>query len=52
MSKMPNVTWPQGMFVETLKEWQKLWFYIIEPRGATWAAAPKFKSGALMRLTS
>ena len=52
VSKMPNVTWPKGTFVETVKEWQKLWFYITEPRDATWATAPAFKSGAPMRLTS
>ena len=52
VSKMPNVTWPKGTFVETVKEWQKLWFYITEPHDTTWAAAPEFKSGAPMRLTS
>ena len=52
VSKMPNITWPTGTFVETVKEWQKQWFYITEPRGATWAAAPEFKAGAPMRLTS
>ena len=52
VSKLPNVTLPKGTFVETVKEWQKLWFYIIEPRDATWAAASEFKSGAPMRLTS
>ena len=52
VSKLPNVTWPKGTFVETVKECQKLWFYITEPRDATWAAAPGFKSGAPMRLTS
>jgi hypothetical protein len=52
VSKMPNVTWPKGNFVETVKGWQQLWFYITEPRDATWAAAPEFKSGAPMRLTS
>ena len=49
---MPNAIWPKGTFVETVKEWQKLWFYITEPRGATWAAAAEFNSGAPMRLTS
>ena len=52
VSKLPNVTWPKGTFVETIKEWQKLWFYITEPRDTTWATAPEFKSGAPMRLTS
>ena len=52
VSKLPNVTWPKGTFVEIVKEWQKPSFYITEPRGATWAAAPEFKSGAPMQLTS
>ena len=38
VSKLTNVSWPKGTFVETVKEWQKLWFYITEPRDATWAA--------------
>ena len=52
VSKMPNVSLPKGTFVEAVKEWQKLWFYITEPRDATWSAASEFKSGAPMRLTS
>ena len=52
VSKMPNVTWPKGTFVETVKGWQQQWFYVTEPRDATWAAAPEFQFGALMRLTS
>ena len=52
VSKMPNVTWPEGSFVETIKGWQQLWFYITEPRDATWVATPEFKSGVAMRLTS
>ena len=46
VGKMPNVTWPEGSFVETVKGWQKKWFYVIELCGA-----PKFQSGAPMRLT-
>ena len=46
VSKMPNVTWPEGSFVETVKGWQKSWFYIIELRGTTWVVAPEFRSGA------
>ena len=42
VSKMPNVTWPKGTSVETVKEWRKLWFYITEPRDATWVVAPEF----------
>ena len=32
--KMPNVTRPEGSFVETVKGWQSGWFYITEPRDA------------------
>src|SRR3990170_629029 len=52
VGKRPNVTWPEGSFVETVKGWQSGWFYITEPRDTNWAAAPQFRSGVLMRLTS
>ena len=38
--------------MDTVKEWQKQWFYITEPRGTTWAAAAEFRSGAPTGLTS
>ena len=52
VSKLASVSWPKGTFVETVKEWQKQWFYITEPRGANWAAAAEFHSDTPMRLTS
>ena len=52
MGKMPNVTWPDGSFAETVKGWQSGWFHITEPRGTNWAAAPEFRSGAPLQLTS
>ena len=52
VGKMPHVTWLDGSFAETVKGWQSGWFYITEPRKANWAAAPEFRSGATMRLTS
>ena len=52
VGKMPNVTWPEGSFVETVKGWQSGWFYITEPRDTNWAATPEFRSGVPMRLTS
>ena len=52
VSKFPNIPWPKGTFVETVKGWQQLWFYVIEPRDTTWAEAPEFRSEAPMRLTS
>ena len=50
VSKMPNVRWTIGTFVEAVKGWQQQWFYVTEPRDTTQAAAPKFQSGAPMRL--
>ena len=35
VSKLANVSWPKGTFVETVKEWQKHSYYITEPRGTT-----------------
>ena len=52
VGKMPNVTWSDGSFAETVKGWQSGWFYITEPRDANWAAATEFQSGIPMRLTS
>ena len=52
VSKLPNVTWPKGTFMETVKGWQQEWFYVTEPRDTTWVAAPEFKFGPPLRLTS
>ena len=38
--------------METIKGWQSGWFYITEPRDTNWAAAPEFRFGVPMRLTS
>ena len=52
VSKMPKVVWPKGTFNDSVKEWQQQWFYITEAHGKKWAASPKFRSGAPLRLTS
>ena len=52
VGKMPNITWLEGSFVETIKGWQSGWFYITESRDPAWVAAPEFRSGIPMRLTS
>ena len=52
VGKMPNITWLEGSFVETIKGWKSGWFYITEPRDPTWAAAPEFRSGIPTQLTS
>ena len=44
MGKMPNVTWPEGSFVETMKGWKSGWFYITKPRDTNLATAPEFRS--------
>ena len=51
LGKMP-VLWFEGAFVESVKGWQSGWFYITEPRNANWVAAPEFRSGIPVRLTS
>ena len=41
VGRMPNVTWLDSSFAETVKGWQSGWFYITEPCGAN-KAAPEF----------
>jgi hypothetical protein len=52
ISKLPRVEWPDGTFIDTVKIWQKEWFYITEPRSADWVAPAEFRSGPPARLTS
>ena len=52
VGKMPNITWLEGSFVETIKGWQSGWFYITELCDPAWAAAPEFRSGIPTWLTS
>jgi hypothetical protein len=44
VNKLPQVEWPEGTFIETVKIWQKEWFYITEPRSADWGVIPAFRS--------
>ena len=41
VGKMPNATWLEGSYVESIKGWQSGWFYITEPRDTNWVAAPR-----------
>ena len=52
VSKLANTTWSKGTFTKTSNSWQQEWFYITEPRGTKWAAAPVFRSGPPLRLAS
>ena len=42
VGKMPNITWLEGTFGDTIKGWQSGWFYITEPREPAWVVPPKF----------
>ena len=52
ISKLPRVEWPTGTFIDTIKIWQKEWFYITKPRDESWAVPAEFRSGPPTRLTS
>ena len=52
VGKMPNITWLEGTFVDTIKGWQSGWFYITEPHDPKWVAAPEFRSGIPTWITS
>lgn len=52
ISKLARVKWSASTFIDTIMVWQKEWFYITEPRDTAWTAAPEFRSGPPMRLTS
>ena len=52
VGKMPNVTWLEGSYVETIKGWQSGWFYITKPRDTNCVSTPVFRSGIPTRLTS
>mgnify|MGYP005825529471 CR=1 FL=1 len=47
VGKMPNVTWLEGTFMETIKGWQSGWFYITEPHDPDWPAAPNSDPSSL-----
>ena len=50
--RLIRVEWLEGMFIDTVKVWQKEWSYITKPHDEAWAAAPEFRSGSPARLTS
>ena len=52
VGKMPNVTWLEGSFMETIKGWQSAWFYIAELCNTNWVVAPEFRSRIPTWLTS
>ena len=48
VSKLTRVELPVGTFIDTVKVWQREWFYITEPHDADWAAAMEFRFGPPM----
>ena len=42
VSKLTSAIRLKGSFNESSDLWQQEWFYITEPRGSKWAAAPAF----------
>ena len=52
VSKLPKVTWPEGTFVETIKVWQREWFYITELPAEGQTEIPAFTAEPPKRLVS
>jgi len=52
VSKNQNAEWFKGTFIETVKEWQKEWFYITEPLALGQTEVPAFSAGPPKKLKS
>ena len=52
VSKLASAIWLKGSFAKSSDLWQQGWFYITEPRGSKWAAAPEFRSSPPIQLAS
>ena len=52
MSKLASTVWLKGSFTKSSNLWQQGWFYITEPRGSKWVAAPVFRSSPPTQLAS
>ena len=52
VSKLASAVWLKGSFAKSSDLWQQGWFYITEPRGSKWAAAPEFRSSPPIQLAS
>ena len=51
-NKKQKVGWFKGTFVETIKEWQRNWFYVTEPLAAGQAEVPTFLAAPPKKLMS
>ena len=52
ISKIQKVDWFEGTFIETMKEWQREWFYITKPLAGGQANVPVFFAAPPRRLVS
>ena len=52
VSKLASAVWLIGSSAKSSDLWQQGWFYITEPRGSKWAAAPAFRSSPPIQLAS
>ena len=52
VSELASAVWLKGSFAKSADSWQQGWFYITEPRGSKWAAAPEFRSSPPIQLAS
>ena len=50
--KNQGATWFKGTFIETMKEWQREWFYITEPLAPGQTEVPAFSAGQPKKLKS
>ena len=42
IGRLASAVWLEGAFAKSSDLWQQGWFYINEPQGSKWAAAPAF----------
>jgi hypothetical protein len=52
ISKLQKTDWLEGTFVETVRIWQREWFYITKPLAGGQAVAPTFTGTPSSKLVS
>ena len=52
LNKLASAVWFERSYAEFFELWQQRWFYVNEPRGSKWAAAPAFRPGPPTQLAS
>lgn len=52
ISKLPNVRWLIGKFIEKVKRWKGEWFYMADMSSGGTEGVPAFSAAPLKRLHS